>query len=83
MDQLFEEFKLVCGKSALSVELKKMQMRMQARVNAGAKTINDDNAPDDNEDEEHDNINDGKKQRQWSICNVSFSNFDLTNLVNG
>ncbi len=36
-----------------------------------------DNESDDSEDEQ------GSKQKSRSICNVSFSNLDLANLVNG
>jgi hypothetical protein len=93
MDQLFERFKPACGKSALRVASKnKMQKRMDVRMLNGARNDEDGNAVIDvdasdassEDEEEPDDIEDRpKKKGEQSICNVSFSTFDLTNLVNG
>ena len=86
MDQLFERFKPACGKSALHVASKKMQMRMAVRArNDNVIKIDGSNASSEDEEvEEPDEIVDRqKKNGERSICNVSFSNFDLANLVNG
>ena len=92
MDQLFERFKPACGKSALRVASKKMQKRMDVRMLNGAQNDEDGDAMIDvdasdalsEDEEEPDDIEDRpKKKGEQSICNVSFSNFDLANLVNG
>ena len=84
MDQLFERFKPACGKSALRVASKKMQMRMSARARNDVIEVDGSDASSEDEAEELDEIAPRqKKKRERSICNVSFSNFDLANLVNG
>jgi len=91
MDQLFERFKPACGKSALCVASKKMQKRMEVRMLNGAPNDKDGDAVIDidasdassEDEEEPDEIEDRpKKKGEQSICNVSFSNFDLANIVN-
>jgi hypothetical protein len=91
MDQLFEMFKPACGKSALHVASKKMQKRMEVRLLNGARNGKDGDAVIDidasdassEDEEEPGDIEDRpKKKGEWSICNVSFLNFDLANLVN-
>ena len=67
-----------CSKSALHLAAKKMQMRMEVRVAEKDK----DNESDCDEDMDPiEPILD--KHRGHSICNVSFTNLDLGNLVNG
>jgi hypothetical protein len=95
MDQLFEKFKPACSKSALRVASKKMQKRMLARKKSTSKGNSSDGESADGENElveeekevevveaEEEEEVEVEKKRQ-SICNVSFSNFDLGNLVNG
>jgi hypothetical protein len=82
MDQLFERFKPAWGKSALRVAPKKMQMRMV--VQNDVIKIDGSDALSEDEAEEPDEIVDRQKKKgEGNICNVSFSNFDLANLVNG
>jgi hypothetical protein len=84
MDQLFERFKPACGKSALRVASKKMQMRMSVRARNDVIEVDGSDASSEDEAEELDEIATRRKKKgERSICNVSFSNFDLANLVNG
>jgi hypothetical protein len=86
MDKFFEKFKPACGKSALRLAAKKMQMRMEVRMevqNNNADAVIDVDASDASSSEDEDEPNERKKKGGQSICNVSFSNFDLANLVNG
>jgi hypothetical protein len=84
MDQLYERFKPACGKSALCVASKKMQMRMAVRARNDVIKIDGSNASSEDEAEEPDEIADRQKKKgERSICNVSFSNFDLAKFVNG
>jgi hypothetical protein len=93
MDQLFERFKPACGKSALRVASKKMQKRMEVRMLNGRARNDEDgdavididasDASSDDEEEPNEIEDRPKKKGEQSICNVSFSNFDLANLVNG
>ncbi len=91
MDQLFEMFKPACGKSALRVASKKMQKRMEVRLLNGARNgkdgdavidIDASNASSEDEEEPGEIEDRPKKKGEWSICNVSFLNFDLANHVN-
>jgi hypothetical protein len=65
--------------------LKKMQMRMAVRAQNDVIEIDGSDASSEDEVEEPDDkIADWQKKKgEWSICNMSFSNFDLANLVNG
>jgi hypothetical protein len=59
-----------------------MKLRMDVqlegkKVQSNVGDDSSDNESDDSEDEQ------GSKQKSRSICNVSFSNLDLANLVNG
>ena len=69
-----------------------MQNRMEVRLLNGARNDKDGDAVIDvdasdassEDEEEPDEIEDRpKKKGERSICNVSFSNFDLANLVSG
>jgi hypothetical protein len=71
-----------------------MQKRMEVRMlNAGRARNDEDgdavididasNASSDDEEEPNEIEDRPKKKGDQSICNVSFSNFDLANLVNG
>ena len=80
MDQLFEKFKPACKKSALRIATMMMKSRMDVRLaekKANAKV------GDESSDVESDESDDDGKQKRRSICNVSFSNLNLANLVNG
>ena len=79
MDQLFEKFKPACSKSAIRVAGKMMKMR--ADVQLAERQAQQGGAEDDSNDDESDDEDDGKRKER-SICNVSFSNFDLGNMVN-
>ena len=79
MDQLFEKFKPACSKAALRIAAKKMHARFEARKQY--KSIGTNNDSSDEEDDDEDDGDAGRKK--GSICNVSFSNFDLGHLVNG
>jgi hypothetical protein len=83
----FENFKPACTKSALCLAAKKMQMRMEVRVNNvrndDADAVIDIDASDASLSEDEDEPGERKKKEARSICNVSFSNFHLANLVNG
>jgi hypothetical protein len=84
MDQLFKKFKLACSKSALCVALCKMQQRMMVRVENANQLVSPLDGWDNGNDEVDPIVDDGPdKHREQSICNVSFSNMDLGNLVNG
>jgi len=93
MNQLFEKFKPACSKSVLRVSSKKTQKRMKARKKSKSKgNCNESDGENElmeeeeevevveEEDEVEVEVVDNKKQ---SICNVSFSKFDIGNLVNG
>ena len=73
-----KKFKPACSKSALHLAAQKMQSRMEVRVAEKDK----DNKPDCDEDNP---IEQAVLNKHWgrSICNVSFTNLDLGNLVNG
>ena len=65
---------------------KKMQMRMEVRVNVQNDDTNaviDVDASDTSSSEDEDKPDEKKKKGERSVCNISFSNFDLANLVNG
>jgi hypothetical protein len=86
MDQLFEKFKPACSKSALRVASKKMKLRMEVRMaekntRTNVVDLNEDESDEYKESDDSDDDNGKRKER--SICNVSFSNLDLANLVNG
>jgi hypothetical protein len=84
MDQLFKKFKLACSKSALCVASRKMQQRMMVRVENSNQVVSLLDESDNNDNKVDPVINDGPgKHREQSICNISFSNMDLGNLVNG
>ncbi len=78
MDQLFEKFKPLCSKSALCLAAQKMQLKMEVRV---AEKDKNNESDCDEEDNPIKPVLD--KHRGCSICNVSFTNLDLGNLVNG
>jgi len=87
MDQLFEKFKPACSKSALRVASKKMQRRMQVRMadvaaKKGGTEVDGHSIDDESDDSTCDDEDDGKRKGR-SICNISFTNLDLANLVNG
>ena len=59
-------------------------MRMSARARNDVIEVDGSDASSEDEAEELDEIAPRRKKKgEWSICNVSFSNFDLANLVNG
>jgi hypothetical protein len=85
-DKFFRKFKPACAKSTLRLAAKKMQMRMEVRMNVRNKDTNaviDVDASDASLSEDEDEPDERKKKGRRSICNVSFLNFDLANLVNG
>ena len=83
MDQLFEKFKPACLKSALRVTSKNMQLRMQVRMEKKAAAKMVINVDGDEESDEYDDDEEDSKRKGRSICDVSFSDLDLANLVNG
>jgi len=92
MVQLFEKFKPACSKRALRVASKKMQKRMLVRKKSTSKGNSDESDGENElvEEEEEVVVVEAEEEvevkvekKRQSICNVSFSNFDLGNLVNG
>jgi hypothetical protein len=86
MDQLFEKFKPACLKSALRVASKKMKLRMEVRMaekNAHTNVVDLNKDELDEPKKSNDLDDNADKRKGQSICNVSFSNLDLVNLVNG
>jgi hypothetical protein len=90
MDQLFEKFKPACSKSALRIAAKKIHARYDARQKFKTTgMVDDDNSSADGDLSDDDEDAGGKKKPKKktktgkSVCNVSFSNYDLGNLVNG
>ena len=79
MDQLFEKFKPACSKSALRIATMMMKSRMDVRLAEKKAKIN----LGESSNEELDESDDDGKQKRRSVCNVSFSNLNLANLVNG
>ena len=82
MDQLFEKFKPACSKSALRLAARKMQSRMEVRVAEKGDKVNESYCNNDDKNPIDQGVLD-KHQGRSSICNVSFTNLDLGNLVNG
>jgi hypothetical protein len=78
-DQLFKKFKPSCSKAALRIAAKKMHARFEARKQYKSTRTNNNSSDEEGDDEDEGDA--GKKK--GSICNVSFSNFDLGHLVNG
>jgi hypothetical protein len=87
MDQLFEKLKPACSMSPLCVALCKMQQRMMVRVENANQVVSLLDGLDDNNrvDPVIDPVvDDGPgKHHEQSICNISFSNMGLGNLVIG
>jgi hypothetical protein len=84
MDQLFKKFEPACSKSTLCVALHKMQQRMMVRVENANQVLSLLDGSDNDNDKFDPAVDNGpSKHGEQSICNISFSNMDLENLVNG
>ena len=80
LDQMFSEFKPRCRRSTIRVAGMKMAARVAARKNSTLDAELDSNSGSDS-DNDSSCVNVLKKKR--SICNVSLSASDLSNVVNG